>query len=174
MNNHRENFDNQMERAIASSVRDAQKERNEIITKGLYQLIKEDPTGARVPSRADLIQTFPNLDKREDYTGWSIQDVDLLFNKFADNGFADNIRKAEQLFKGIQPTQEELIFVMNKMAKLGVLTVDRTHCSTGRFKSPDATTFGFNNEFTIQNLDVTGADVENAPASFKRQRKNPK
>ena len=94
MNNHRENSDNQMERAIASSVRDAQIERNEIITKGLYQLIKEDPTGARVPSRADLIQTFPNLDKREDYTGWSIQDVNFLFNKFADDGFADNIRKA--------------------------------------------------------------------------------
>ena len=157
MFNTRESFDNTMERAIASSARDAEIERNAIITRGLYHLIKEDPTGAVVPSRADLLQSLDYVDKREDHTGWSILDVNLLFNKMAP-GFVDNIRKAEKLFKGIRPTEEELVFVMNKMAKLGILTVARTH---GRYPKWDATTYGFNKEFTFQNLAGDGAEVTN-------------
>lgn len=163
MNNKKETYESHLERAISHAVHSAETERYETITRSVYHLIKQDPDGSVIIS-IDKVE-------RESGTGWSPRDVrNMFYPMFVGE---DASCKAEQHFKGIQPTMEELAFVMSKMAKLGVLTVAHHVCKDRRFGQPierDETTYKFNQDFKgFQSLVVTG-DLKKEPATPKRRR----
>ena len=156
--------------AIARSADNADIKRHQIICEALYNLIKECPNGPNRPDSKEFTKV-----KREPNSGWSVVDVTDLLNPAKPVG-----HKAEALFNGIEPTSDEVAFVLKEMTELGVLTVKRDTEKTvyklcTHFGTPVAwvkryekmTTYKFNKEF--KNFRGSTATEANSP---KRRRRN--
>ena len=156
----KQTLENRLKRAIASSVENEEINRHEIISRAVYQIVKEDHSGPNTVNTR-------NGRKRSSKTsfGWSVEDLRNL--SFGKNALAKNA----QLFKGITPTWQEFTFVINEMAKLGVLKAKRYKCAdttvTPEMKAMlemHAARYTFNHDFP-------DTDVESdEPTSSKRSK----